>query len=489
MSRQAITWVIIVATILTIVCIRASIGIGVGRIYVEATQHEFVEVDVPILAPGPDSVPGVTESSSEVMDEGFTSEWVEASSNEAQDFATPAQMDSKVEWTTYDRMKPKVFWTMDALDTAAKVTLASQIDSSVLKKGISSSLQDALNTWSQEFATAWSAAGKGSDAAYGNPTVEIDWSALALAGVARDTAVELSLPKGTWNEGAVAILVAAGMEAAATEVTAVNGSVFITSQTEIPTAKYSFSWSETLGLWIAVFFTLAIFSFLYRDNPFYKIAEATVVGVSAAYYMVVGFWDIIVPNLLGKLFPLFVQENFVPGLEAMTANWFYIVPAIFSVLMLMRLSPKGAWLSLWTLAFIVGTTAALRMIAYIESDFLSQVRSTIIPLWEPVVDADGETNIYSSIWASIRNFTIILGVLTCLTYFFFSFEHKGAVGKVARFGIWFLMITFGAAFGFTVMGRIALLAARFEFLFNDWLWLIDPDNQRTFTAVTGMIGL
>jgi len=40
------------------------------------------------------------------------------------------------------------------------------------------------------------------------------------------------------------------------------------------------------------------------------------------------------------------------------------------------------------------------------------------------------------------------------------------------------MITFGAAFGYTVMGRIALLAGRLEFLLNDWLWLIDPAGLR-----------
>jgi hypothetical protein len=40
------------------------------------------------------------------------------------------------------------------------------------------------------------------------------------------------------------------------------------------------------------------------------------------------------------------------------------------------------------------------------------------------------------------------------------------------------MITFGAAFGYTVMGRIALLAIRIEFLLDDWLWLIDPLKQR-----------
>jgi hypothetical protein len=29
------------------------------------------------------------------------------------------------------------------------------------------------------------------------------------------------------------------------------------------------------------------------------------------------------------------------------------------------------------------------------------------------------------------------------------------------------------------MGRIALLAIRFEFLLDDWLWLIDPAGRRT----------
>ncbi len=30
---------------------------------------------------------------------------------------------------------------------------------------------------------------------------------------------------------------------------------------------------EIFGAWVAAFLTLAIFSFLYKDNPFYKIAE------------------------------------------------------------------------------------------------------------------------------------------------------------------------------------------------------------------------
>ena len=49
------------------------------------------------------------------------------------------------------------------------------------------------------------------------------------------------------------------------------------------------------------------------------------------------------------------------------------------------------------------------------------------------------------------------------------------------------MITFGASFGYTVMGRIALLAARIEFLLDDWLWLIDPTHRRVAMMIVRAI--
>ena len=58
-----------------------------------------------------------------------------------------------------------------------------------------------------------------------------------------------------------------------------------------------------------------------------------------------------------------------------------------------------------------------------------------------------------------------------VVYFFFSVEHRGTVGAVSRAGILFLMVGFGASFGYTVMGRITLLIGRFQFLFHDWLGL------------------
>ncbi|RME22800.1 MAG: hypothetical protein D6800_10615, partial [Candidatus Zixiibacteriota bacterium] len=51
----------------------------------------------------------------------------------------------------------------------------------------------------------------------------------------------------------------------------------------------------------SAFLTLAIMSFLYADNPIYKFAEHLFVGVSAAYWMTMGFWTTIVGNLIPRL--------------------------------------------------------------------------------------------------------------------------------------------------------------------------------------------
>lgn len=233
-------------------------------------------------------------------------------------------------------------------------------------------------------------------------------------------------------------------------------------------------WSRTVGVWVAAIFTLCIFSYLYKDNPLYKFAEAVVVGVSAAYWMVVAFWTTIIPNLIGKLSPAWVRSWAMPGLSPVRPDFWYMyfIPLVLGVMLLWRLSPKGAWISRWPLAFIIGTTAGIRLVGFIQADFLSQIRSSIVPL----IAMGGDKNF--DFWQSVQNTVGFLGVLACLVYFFFSVEHKGAAGRISKVGIWVLMITFGAAFGYTVMGRIALLAIRLEFLFDDWLWIIDPTGKR-----------
>ena len=235
----------------------------------------------------------------------------------------------------------------------------------------------------------------------------------------------------------------------------------------IASGEATMSWSRTIGLWLAAIFTLFILSFLVGDNPAYKFAEAMVVGTSAGYVMVIGLWDVFVPNLLAKLAPVMVQNWALPGMDASVGTQLiYIIPAILIVMLLMQLMPAGGWISRWPIAFFIGITAGYRMIGYVEADLVAQIKAAIIPLYQ--TGADGTF----AIWATMNACILTIATLSAMVYFFFSIEHKGLVGRTARIGIWFLMITFGASFGYTVMGRIALLAQRLEFLFGDWLHLI-----------------
>jgi len=234
---------------------------------------------------------------------------------------------------------------------------------------------------------------------------------------------------------------------------------------------------EILGAWSIVFFTICIFSYLFGDNPFYKVAEHIFVGVSAGYIAVYTFWSTIWPNLFGRLWPAsngasdsilmkiwygvysifgfllgFVNDSIFPkgGIDAaFEFNITYIIPLILGIFMILRLVPSLSWLARFSIAYIVGMISGLKLYSFLNSNILMQVKDLGIS-----TDA--------SLWIIFNQLLIILGVIAGLIYFFFSMEHKGFIGKISKIGIFYLMIKFGASFGFAVMGRISLLIGRFE---------------------------
>jgi len=225
--------------------------------------------------------------------------------------------------------------------------------------------------------------------------------------------------------------------------------------------------SVDVGIWIGAFLTLGIFSFLYRDNPVYRACEAVFVGVSAGYWFVSLFWQNVWPKLILNLRDAAGATLHGAGWDE---RWLYLIAGLLGVMMLLRLAPKIGWISRWPLAFIVGTTAGLYFITYLQSNAISQVHDTLVPL----VTAGAGRFLFVPLpfhvdWNAVF---IFLGTFTGLVYFFFSVEHKGAAGKAARTGTYFLMITFGASFGYTVMSRMSLLIGRLDFLFGQWLGLL-----------------
>lgn len=207
---------------------------------------------------------------------------------------------------------------------------------------------------------------------------------------------------------------------------------------------------EILGIWLAAFLTLGIVSFLYKDNVLYKICESIFVGVSAGYWFTLFFWD----NMWSKGILGIVEKD----------QYILIGGFILGLLLLMRLSSKAGWIARWAIAFIVGATVGLRMMGFLTTDAIAQVHATVNELQLAFVSGES--------YQIIGSIVVALATVTGLIYFYFSKEHRGWFGGAAKVGTWFLMITFGASFGYTVMSRMSLLIGRVDFLLADWLKLI-----------------
>jgi hypothetical protein len=227
-----------------------------------------------------------------------------------------------------------------------------------------------------------------------------------------------------------------------------------------------------LGTWIAALLTLCILSFLYKDNPFYKFAEYLFVGISAGFWIAYNYHNLLLPNLIHPLFgdPLFSPDGALPKLlleGQADLRLLTIVAGLLGLTMLFRFFPKVAWVSRYGIAFSVGLGAGLMFIVYLQANCIYQIWGTI--KLSPIVLTETANGWHFDWGASAANTLLIVGVVSALVYFYFSKEHKGLLGGAAKLGIWFLMISFGAAFGYTVMARISLLIGRMEFLIDDWI--------------------
>lgn len=200
--------------------------------------------------------------------------------------------------------------------------------------------------------------------------------------------------------------------------------------------------TDLIGHWLAIFVTISILSYLYADNPFYKLAEHLFVGVSIGYVLVIQYEDTIKPNLIMRITD--------PALGVQ--RWLYAVPLILVVCLFLKLWRRFSWLGRFAVAFVIGIYAGQNIPNVPNSDLIAQVGATVGAVSKFKAE-DGWTDVVGLI-------LLVVGMVAGLVYFFFSIEHKGPIGWISRFGVWVLMIGFGASFGYTVQGRISLAVGR-----------------------------
>jgi hypothetical protein len=217
----------------------------------------------------------------------------------------------------------------------------------------------------------------------------------------------------------------------------------------------TFAWTT-----LAAFLTLATFSFLYKDNPLYKIAEHLVVGVSVGYFAIIVWHN----GLIRKLWFERLSDGDWFYLWLNSSKPWYLIPAILGILMWTRFTKKYAWLSRFPMALYIGIAAG----AAVPVELSARVNKQLYAIMSQTDFGNFWGSTFLDTMAGYSQLLVLVGTLCALIYFFFSKAHTGVFGRLATFGIWVLMIGFGASFGFTVMARISLFIQRIQFMDKSW---------------------
>ncbi len=205
--------------------------------------------------------------------------------------------------------------------------------------------------------------------------------------------------------------------------------------------------TATLGTWLQALFTILLVSVVFKDNPAYRFAEHTYVGLYAGYGVALAFFNYIRPN---------VQDRLLAKKE-----YIFLIPILIGLLMYTRYIKPVAWLSRYTISFNLGIGTGYVLSKDFKPYFVDQIRATFLQLW-----GTGDW------WKTVSNWIYVVGVVSSLVYFLFTLQKKGVQGRISMVGRVVMMVAFGAAFGNTVMARVSLFLGRMQFLLGDWLHLI-----------------
>ncbi len=219
----------------------------------------------------------------------------------------------------------------------------------------------------------------------------------------------------------------------------------------------------TVGVILGGIATLAIFSFLWKENPFYRLFEHIFIGLGIGLGVVVTVRTYLWPIALKPIVEALATAANRPPHEGPVSGWFLlnILVVGFACLYYFIYSKRHGWVARIVIGFVLGANGALAVRA-----FFTFVMPQIIGSFRPlVVFGAGGVDLAST----FSNALFIVTLVCVMTYFFFSFEHdKPVIKQMSYTGRWLMMICFGAFFGATIMARMSLLVERLEFMTGAW---------------------
>ena len=210
---------------------------------------------------------------------------------------------------------------------------------------------------------------------------------------------------------------------------------------------------ENQFFWMLFGFILSImvFSFIFGDNPLFRIATYFFIGVSSAYVFILLWFDVIVPKLISPLFSSNPQQLLLQ-----------LIPLFLSLMLLFKLFNKKSQIGNIPLAILVGSGAAL----ILSGAFFG----TLSPMLDMVTDSFSLASLSGSRF--FGGIFMILGVVSTLLYFSQTSITKSnnlpgatkVVDILNYLGKFFIGLTLGSIFAGVIISSIIALIERSNFI-------------------------
>lgn len=221
---------------------------------------------------------------------------------------------------------------------------------------------------------------------------------------------------------------------------------------------------DTATILIGGVATLAIYSFLIRENPFYRFFEHLFIGIAAGFFPILVFKSFLWPKILEPMFGLTIV-TYPDGTTSAPYNYWlllYLLPMLFGLLYYALYSQRYAWLAKLVIGFSLGYSGGLAFKGFF-AEMVPQLTGSFRSL---IVLDEGQF----ALLPTLNNWIFLITLFSVMYYFFFTFRTVSEGGKgISVSGRWLMMVCFGAFFGSTVMARMALLVERLQFLILEWI--------------------
>lgn len=181
-----------------------------------------------------------------------------------------------------------------------------------------------------------------------------------------------------------------------------------------------------LWIWVGVALTLAAWSYLWKDNPAFRWAEASYIAAAVGHSFVVGLYTL--------------RDRYYPIAQG---KLLLIIPAILGYLYLFILWRRGRWIASYPIAIGMGVGLATQVRGTISSDFIGQTLGLI---------REGGKIVGGTPGATFTNALTVIITICSLSYFVFTIKPEGVYSYIYKLGQYFLMASLGAMAGNYILG-------------------------------------